>query len=198
MIRELSNLKKIPIVISVSQQCDNPCVMGDTEANHCRVIGKLYKANLDRDARFVTCLIPQIPGTQDVYLPKVAQLSDAFIKANGGRGVHNCIHSDGGYRGSGASAFCVSKASPGGMIAKAQFDEICALTPWPDMVFVEKPGLYEIKYPIGYTSFLELSFHDRPDEAKFLHQNAQQLADALTRGLYKALEWNPVNAAKKG
>jgi len=164
--------------------------MGDTEQKHTGLITDAIYDILRADKRLNIYNIPELSmGNDTANLKELVRLSNEFIKANGGTGYHLSIHTDGGYNGSGASGFYYSDA--GSKFGRPIYDEVCALTPWTDMSFKQRTGLYELNSTTAIAFLLEVSFHDRPEQAKWIHDNIQLIAKTIVKGLYKGLGLEP-------
>ncbi len=170
-------------VISPSQQIGNRCICGDTEQDHMYQIGEEVYNRLKSDSRFEPYLIPKLTGSDKDNLYKATALSNQFIGND--KGYHLALHSDGGYAGHGASGFYAGE--PSKTWGKPIFDEICNLTPWEDMTCSSRPSLYELRRTTASAFLLEVSFHDKKDEADWIHNNVDKIADAIVEGIYKGL-----------
>jgi N-acetylmuramoyl-L-alanine amidase len=169
----------INIVLSPSQQAWNKCAMGDSEQDHTFLIAqrcaeylKGYNANV--------CLIPKQDGTEIETLTKVCNISNEFIRNNGGTGFHLDIHTDGGYVGKGASGFYVSEA--GKAFIMQIHKSISRITPWGDGEVYFR-NLYVLNNTIAVAGLIEISFHDVLEQAKWIHVNMDSIAMAIVRGM---------------
>jgi N-acetylmuramoyl-L-alanine amidase len=173
----------INLVISRSQQPGNRCAEGDTEQDHMGLIADALFDILSQDNRFNLYNIPKLTGGDTDNLYKLVDLSNEFINNNGGAGYHLSLHSDGGYKGSGVSGFYYSET--GKAFGKPIYDEMCSLTPWSDMSFTQRTGLYELKVTNAVAFLLEVSFHDQSEQAKWIHANIKLIAQTIAKGIYK-------------
>jgi N-acetylmuramoyl-L-alanine amidase len=174
----------INIVISPSQQSWNKCLLCDSEKEHCYLIGKEV-LNILKDYDVNVFLIPKsVSGTEKETLKTIVDLSNAFIYANGGNGYHLDIHSDGGYNGSGASGFYFSENGKGFIMQI--YREISKITPWNDGN-VTKRDLYVLRNTYATAGLIEVSFHDKLEEAKWIHDNILNIAQAIVKGFESAL-----------
>ena len=173
----------INFVISRSQQPNNQCAMGDSEQDHMGLVADALYDILSRDNRFNVYNIPKLNEGDTGNLYKLVDLSNEFISNNGGAGYHLSLHSDGGYAGSGSSGFYYSET--GKAFGRPIYDEMCALTPWTDMSFSQRTGLYELKATNAVAFLLEISFHDKPGQAKWIHENVNVIAQTIAKGIYK-------------
>lgn len=180
----------INLVLSSSQQAENSCASGDTEQNHTQLITNAVYSFLNSDPNLNVYNIPRLNlGTDTENLIKAVRLSNSFINENGGTGYHLSIHTDAGYSGTGASGFYFS--DKGAAFGKPIFDEISALTPWKDMQFKRRQSLYELKNTTAVSFLLEVSFHDKKEESDWIHQNINNIAISIIKGIYKGLDIQP-------
>jgi len=141
-----------------------------------RVIAEKLNEKLSNDNRFEPYLLPALEGDENSKLYQAVDLSK-----NWGCAYHLCLHSDGGYAGSGASG---RYQSTGGLnFGKPIFDEMCALTPWTDMSLAQTTSLYELKATNAVAFLLEVSFHDQPLQAKWMHESVDAIVEAIYKGI---------------
>ncbi len=170
----------VNIVVAYSQQRGNRCIMGDTEHDHMYSIAKALYDDLSN--RFNTYLIPpQNLGSDNANLKESIRLSNAFISKYGG-GYHIELHSDGGYDGSGASAFYYSES--GRKFITPIYEAMSRLTPWKDMAIKERRNLLALRGTKAISGLLEVSFHDKPNEAKWIHDNIHTIAKTISKAIY--------------
>lgn len=168
----------IKICISPSSQDHNECAVGDVEQNHMRAIGEKLNLLLSNDSRFEPYLLPILEGDEYSRLYQAVKQSNDL-----GVDYHLCLHSDGGYEGSGASGRYMST---GGLnFGKPIFDAMCELTPWSDMSLQQTNGLYELRNTNAVAFLLEVSFHDNAEQAAWIHNNADSIAETIYKGICK-------------
>jgi N-acetylmuramoyl-L-alanine amidase len=172
----------INLVIASSQQDANKCVMGDTEADHMYSICKALYDLVSPDKRLNVYLVPRLKGTDTEDLRESTRLSNEFIKANG-PGYHLELHSDAGAYAKGASGLYVSEN--GRKFVTPIMEELMKLTPWPDVGIRKRTDLYALNQTTAVAGLIEVSFHDNPEEAKWIHENTKQIALAIMTGMYK-------------
>lgn len=182
-------MSKINLVIAHSQQAHNACKMGDTEQAHMRTIAEDFTAILCRDKRFNIFLIPWLDtGSDSGNLRASIAMSNQFIEANGGKGYHIELHSDAGsvkVRG----AVGLYKSETGKRLAAALMDELPEVTPADDDDRIrQRTDLGALNQTTAYACIIEVSYHDKPDEAKWIHENNVSIAAALAHGWYKFLK----------
>jgi len=180
-------------VISRSQQPGNICVMGDTEQDHMGRIADRLTEYLLRDGRFNVLNIQPLNLGTDANLAEICRQSNDFITANGGAGYHLALHSDAGYSGHGASAFYFSDA--GLCYVRPVYEAMCKLTPWQDMSLKPWKGLYELHNTKAVAALVEVSFHDDPKQAKWIHEKFNMIAYTIYTGIVKGagLQMQEVN-----
>ena len=176
-------MSKINIILSPSQQWWNKCYIENcTEQDHtfqiaekCEQYLKAYDCNV--------FLIPKLKGNESETLTKIVKLSNDFVNTYGGLSFHLDIHTDGGYVGRGASGFYLSDAGQGFITRIHQ--EISKLTPWGDGG-VKRRDLYVLQYTKAVAGLIEVSFHDKSEEAQWVHHNIDNIAKAIVTGLENA------------
>lgn len=179
---------KTNIVLAYSQQYNNKCAIGDTEADHMYPIAKALSDILRQDKRLNVYLIPQQhTGTDNGNLKASIMLSNGFIKANGGKGFHLEVHSD-AYNGKGQGASALYLSDAGLAFITPIYNELSAITPTPDRGIIKRTDLGALNQTLAVAGILEVSFHDEAKQAKFIHDNAVFIAATLAVGTYKSLK----------
>ena len=177
----------INLVIAYSQQRNNKCKEGDTEQTHMHYIADVLFDILSKDKRLNTYFIPlQNTGTDNGNLKASIRLSNAFIKANGGKGYHIELHSDAGGYAKGCSSLYVSEK--GKVLATYLYNELSDLTPTPDAGIRYRDNLGALNQTIAVATILEVSFHDSTSEAEWIHDESIPIAVRLANGIYKFLK----------
>jgi len=162
--------------------------MGDTEQAHMRTIAEPLYDILSQDKRLNTYLIPmQNTGSDSGNLKASIALSNKFIRANGGKGYHIELHSDAG-GGKGAVGLYVSEA--GKRLVSALMDDLPEITPCEsdEGRIRYRDNLGALNQTKAVAGIIEVSFHDKPDEAKWIHENGISIAVAVAHGWYKFLK----------
>ena len=169
----------INIVLSCSQQAWNKCLLCKSEQDHtfsiCLKVAerlKSYNANV--------CVLPKITGDEGYTLNEVVRLSNDFIRQNGNTGFHLDVHTDGGYASSGASGYYMSEGGKAFIIPV--WRELTKITPYTDGI-VNLRTLKVLRDTVATAGLIEVSFHDKLDNATFVHENQDDIADAIIRGL---------------
>lgn len=178
----------INLVIAYSQQKNNACIMGDAEQDHMYVIAKAKYDILSMDKRLNVYLVPQQnTGTDSGNLKASIVLSNKFIRANGGKGYHIELHSDAG-GGKGAVGLYVSEG--GKRLVSALMDDLPEITPDvnDEGRIRKRTNLGALNQTVAVAGIVEVSFHDKTDEAKFIHENGVSIAVSIAHGFYKFLK----------
>jgi N-acetylmuramoyl-L-alanine amidase len=161
--------------------------MGDVEQAHMYPIAKALRDILSEDGRLNTYLIPlQDTGTDSGNLKASIKLSNAFVKANGGKGIHCEFHSDSGNYADGCSALYVSEK--GKVLATYLYNELSDLTPTKDAGIRKRTDLGALNQTIAVSAVIEVSFHDDPIQAKWIHDESIAIAVRAANGIYKYLK----------
>jgi N-acetylmuramoyl-L-alanine amidase len=70
-------------------------------------------------------------------------------------------------------------------LAKAIMDELGPITPGESDVISVNSGLYEVYATKGICVYIEVGFHDEPEEAQWLIDHGDEAAEAICRGCCK-------------
>lgn len=179
------------ILISPSQQ-------NGVEETLVRPICELLVDKLQDDALVNADIIPDMPGaTDNARLIAAINWSNQWFETHGGAnsGYHLSIHSDGGYNGSGVSAFYYGEK--GKAFVKPIYEAMCAITPWADMALRLRTDLGELKQTIASAALIELSFHDQPAQYQWMKNNADLITETIKNAIYKSLNILPAIDYKK-
>lgn len=177
------------VYLSPSDQRRNTYAVGDTtEAIQCGRIAEACKAALERSG------VEVMVGQYDTMANRVAA-SNRF-KAN----LHVPIHSNAANgKATGTHLFCYSntkdakgnyiidKNSAGYKACKAVLDVLGPVTPGAPDVIRAYPALYEVKYPVAPTVYIEVDFHDVPRIAQWIIANTTVIGETIAKGLCAAL-----------
>jgi hypothetical protein len=172
----------INIILSPSQQRWNKCAIdGCNEQEHTHMIAKkIY--DILQGYNCNVCLIPNVYGDELYTLNEVVRISNEFVAAHpdAEKSYHLEIHTDGGYAGTGSRAFYLSDAGKG--FITQIWRRISRITPWGDGN-VSKRYLYTLVHTTAVAGLLEISFHDKMEEAKWIHISMDMIADQIVRGM---------------
>ena len=167
------------VYLSPSDQRRNTYAVGNTtEDMQCGRIAAACKAALERSG------VEVMVGQYDTMANRVAA-SNRF-KAD----LHVPIHTNAANgKATGTHIFCydADKNSAGYMACKAVLDVLGPVTPGSPDVVRAYPALYEVKYPVATTVYIEVDFHDVPAVAKWIIDNTELLGETIAKGLCAAL-----------
>lgn len=175
-------------MIVPSAQFQNKTVVPEapTETELVQPIARKIVESLQSEDRFDTIYI-DVPNLGDdiANLKEQVSVCNAISDAYPESYILN-IHSDGGYKGSGASAFYVS--NNGRNWISPIFSEMGALTPWSDMQLSKRDNLMILNKTKAVAGLLEISFHDKKEEAYWIFNNVNNIAGAIVNGIYQGLQ----------
>ena len=163
------------IYISPSSQPANTYAVGNTnEQEQCRRIAVALEKELDR------CGFNAKTGISDSMYTRVPE-SNAF-----GADLHLPIHTN-AFDGkvAGLRIMVYKKGGEAEQIAKAVMAELAPITPGKSDGISVQQGLYEIKDSNAICVYIEVGFHDNPEEAKWIIEHTQDIAVAIAKGLCK-------------
>lgn len=163
------------IYLSPSSQEENRYAVGQTnEAEQCRKIALVLAQELERMGFAVKTDVT--PG-KTMY-DRVAQ-SNAW-----GADAHIPIHSNAfngkvaGFRG-----FGYDTTGEGYQLAGAIMKRLAPVMPGTSDGLSAQPQLYEIRATHAPCAYLEIGFHDNPQEARFILEHTQEIARAICLGI---------------
>jgi len=120
----------------------------------------------------------------EVYRNSPAMTLQQAVADSNSKGVdiHFAIHSN-AFNGTvrGSEIFYVSKN--GQKLASCVYKYIEPLTPTADRGVKYHASLYELNKTNAVASLIEVAFHDNPEDALFIMNNIQQLAEAIAKGI---------------
>jgi hypothetical protein len=176
----------INLVIGYSQQHGNKCKEGDEETDHMYIIAKALYDILVQDKRLNVYLVPrQDTGDDKQNLRNSIKLGNDFLIKNGGQVFALEFHSDAGGYAKGASGLYKDEA--GKAFLEPILKELMDLTPTTDVGMRKRDDLGFLNQKIGIRGLIEISFHDNPEEAAWIHANPIPIAVRLANGIYKSL-----------
>ena len=167
------------VYLSPSDQRRNTYAVGNTtEAIQCGRIAEACRIALERSG------VEVMVGQYDTMANRVAA-SNKF-----GADLHVPIHTNAtNGKATGTRVFCYKEnvTSAGYKACKAVLDVLGPVTPGaPDMVRAN-PSLFEVKYPIAPTVYIEVDFHDVPRVAEWIIANTTVIGETIAKGLCNAL-----------
>lgn len=161
------------IYISPSSQPANIYAVGNTnEQEQCRRIGAAL------DAALIRCGFDSRVGLDGTMYTRVAE-SNAF-----GAELHLPVHTnafDGKVAGLRIMVF--RRGGEAEEIAKAIMETLAPITPGTSDGISTYPDLYEIKNSTALCVYVEVGFHDNPEEAQWIIDHTQEIAEAICQGL---------------
>ena len=117
------------------------------------------------------------------------KLTEAVRKSNEiAPDIHVALHSNAsgqGYNAQGPEIFANRPNTPGDRLANDIYNEIIAIYPDPTkgrgVLFTI--SLYEIVRTTAPAVLLEIAFHDNPEDANWIINNEEEIAQAIVRGI---------------
>ena len=161
------------IYISPSSQPANTYAVGDTnEQAQCRKIGAALEKALSR------CGFDARAGLDGTMYTRVAESNDF------GADLHLPIHTN-AFDGSvsGLRIMVYKKGGEAEAIAKAIMAALAPITPGASDGISAQPQLYEIGSSKALCVYIEVGFHDNPEEAQWIIDHTQDIAEAICKGL---------------
>ena len=173
------------IRINPSHQKDNRCILGDSEADHCKIIAKELKKVLDNDKLVKAYLIGDAPALRnDKERLKWSISQSNKIKAD----LHVAIHTNAG-GGDGTECIYYSndgKYATGNLAAHAINEALAGLfyerKPYPNKNLAELNGT---NCP---AVIIEAGFHDTIKNARTIHSQYKRIAQLIAEGIYETFD----------
>lgn len=161
------------IYISPSSQPANTYAVGNTnEQEQCRKIAAALEKELDR------CGFNSKAGLTGSMYTRVRESNNMDTD------LHMPIHTN-GFDGkvAGLRIMIMKKGGEAEQIAKAILAELAPITPGTSDGISVQPGLYEIKATKAICVYIEVGFHDNPEEAKWIIEHTKDIAVAIAKGV---------------
>lgn len=161
------------IYISPSDQDKNIYASGNTnEAEQCRKIALATVEALKR------CGFTAMTDVTSEMEERVTQSNDW------GADVHLCIHTN-AFNGQvqGTRLFSYDTSGAGYKICQAVMETLAPITPGESDNITAWPGLYEVRNAVAPTVYVEVAFHDNPEEAAWIINHVEEIGEAITKGL---------------
>ena len=161
------------IYISPSSQTDNRYAYGNTnEAVQCRKIATALVTALKR------CGFEAMTNvTTDMY--GHVKESNAW-KADLHVPIHTNAHNG---KTQGTRLFAYNTTGEGYKACKAIMATLSPITPGSSDNITARPGLYEVKSATAPTAYIEVAFHDNVEEAKWIIEHIEDIAEAICKGI---------------
>ena len=161
------------IYISPSDQVSNTYAVGNTnEAVQCREIGLLTVEALKR------CGLSALTNTKDGMGARVTESN------KWGADLHVCIHTNacnGQVKGTRLMAHDLK--GTGYKACEAIMATLAPITPGTSDNITARPGLYEVKNTTAPCAYIEVAFHDNKEEAQWIIDHKEDIAEAICKGL---------------
>lgn len=161
------------IYLSPSSQPDNIYAVGNTnEQEQCRKIAAALKEELDH------CGFWSYAGLSGTMYTRAAE-SDKF-----GVDLHMPIHTN-AFNGivAGLRIMVNQLGGEAEQIAKAVMNRLAPITPGESDGISAQPQLYEIKATDAPCVYIEVGFHDNPEEAQWIIDHTRDIAVTICQGL---------------
>jgi N-acetylmuramoyl-L-alanine amidase len=162
--------------LSPSDQTGNLYAVGNTnEAEQCRQICTLAVKALERQG------VEAMTNLTASMKERVKE-SDEW-----GADVHVPVHTN-AYNGevAGTRIFCYETGGEGNRICVAVMKRLAPITPGISDGISARPELYECREANAPTVYIEIGFHDNPEEAQWIIDHKQEIAEAIAHGLCDA------------
>lgn len=177
------------IYVSPSDQVSNAYAAGDTnEATQCRRIAKALCAALERCGFYVATDYSDGGGAMDA---RIRQSNEW------GADLHVPVHTN-AFNGTmqGTRVFCHDLSGEGYKASKAIFDRLAPVVPGTSDG-VQTANFAEIRRTNCPCAYVEAAFHDEPQQAKWIIENVDAIAEAICQGIcdYFGADYVPAQKA---
>lgn len=161
------------IYLSPSSQPENKYAVGNTnEQEQCRKIASVLEKKL------VARGLPAAAGLSGTMYTRVAESNKMKSK------LHLPIHSNAANgKVGGLRIFVYKMGGEAEKIAKAIMETLAPITPGTSDSISAQPGLYEIYASDAICVYIEVGFHDNPEEAQWIIDHTEDIAEAICKGL---------------
>lgn len=168
-------MAKKKIYVSPSSQTNNKYAVGDTtEAIQCRKIAVLLVAALHR------CGFDAMTNVSGDMYARVRE-SDKY-----GADLHLPIHTNAhNKKTKGTRLFSYDLKGEGYKACKAIMAELAPITPGNSDSITAQKTLYEIRKPKAATAYIEVAFHDNSEEARWIIDSTEAIAESICKGVCK-------------
>lgn len=181
------------VYISPSDQFSNTYAVGNTnEAVQCRAIAKFLDAALKR-CGIESKANTTAGGNNGMY--ERAKESNEW-----GADLHLPIHTnafDGKVKGTRLMAHDLK--GEGYKACKAIMETLAPITPGTSDSITARPGLVEVKNTNAPCAYIEVAFHDNSEEAQWIIDHKEDIAEAICKGLcnFYKMKYVPPKATDK-
>lgn len=163
------------IYISPSSQPANTYAVGNTnEQEQCRKIAVALEKELDR------CGFNSTAGLSGTMYTRTKASNDF------GADLHLPIHTN-AFDGkvAGLRIMVYKKGGEGEQIAREIMEMLAPITPGESDGISVQPGLYEIQNSHAICVYVEVGFHDNAEEAQWIIDHTDDIAEAIAKALCK-------------
>ena len=165
------------IYISPSSQTANTYAVGNTnEAVQCRKIAVKVVEALKRCGFEAKTNVTEGKTMYDRVKESNSWGADAHIPIH----TNACNGKVAGFRG-----FYYSASGEGYKLVSAIMDAVAPITVGTSDGLSRQADLYEVKYSTAPCAYLELGFHDNKEEAQYIIDHTEDLAEAICKGICK-------------
>lgn len=163
------------IYVSPSSQTTNKYAVGNTtEAIQCRKIAVALVAALQR------CGFDAMTNLAGDMYARVRE-SDKW-----GAKLHLPIHTNAhNKKVKGTRLFSYDLKGEGYKACKAIMGTLASITPGNSDSITAQKTLYEVRKPKAATAYIEVAFHDNPEEAQWIIDSTEAIAEAICQGVCK-------------
>ena len=165
------------VYISPSDQVSNTYAVGNTnEATQCRSIAQLLDAALKR------CGIESKANT--TAGGKNGMYERAKESNDWGADLHLPIHTNAfDTKVKGTRLMAHDLNGEGYKACKAIMETLAPITPGTSDSITARPGLVEVKNTNAPCAYIEVAFHDNPEEAQWIIDHKEDIAEAICEGV---------------
>ena len=165
------------IYISPSDQVSNTYAVGNTnEAVQCRAIAQYLDAALKR-CGFESKTNTTAGGKSGMSI-RVKESNEW------GADLHLPIHTNAfDKKVKGTRLMAHDLKGTGYKVCKAIMETLAPITPGTSDNITARPGLYEVANSKAPCAYIEVAFHDNPEEAQWIIDHKEDIAEALCKGL---------------
>lgn len=173
------------IRINPSHQKDNRCILGGSEADHCKIIAGELKKVLDKDSLVYAYLIGDAPALKnDKERLKWSISQSNKIKAD----LHVAIHTN---AGGGDGTECIYY-SDDKKYATGKTAALCINKELTELFFGRKcyanKNLAELNGTNCPAVIIEAGFHDTIKNARTIHSQYKRIAQLIAEGIYETFD----------
>lgn len=161
------------IYVSPSDQTENLYAVGNTnEAVQCRKIAVALVEALKR------CGFEAMTNLTDGMEARVRESN------KWGANLHIPVHTNAfNTKVKGTRLMAYDTGGAGYRACQAIMKTLAPITPGGSDSITARPGLYEVRCAAAPTAYIEVAFHDNKDEANWIIENTNEIAEAICEGV---------------